>query len=203
MPFFECREYKFDYDSCSVLCKLGGYIFNKPIIFRSILSNRFNNVFNNDRTISANTMISLIFVVNFKWHHVSLPCRLTYHYVHCVLFSLFSSIVDIYKCIRRNHCIKLTRETKTKATISLEKLIQIAAKRVLLPQPTSLFHRDTLLAILTLWFDRFYPSHYRKGSFIRIRKKRKSSQYIQWRFVMPVFSLSLGHHFYESRNIET
>lgn len=139
---------------------------------------------------------------------------------HYVLFSSFSNIVDIYKCIRRNHCIKLSKETKTKATISLEKLIQIVTRRVFLLQPTSLFHRDTLLTILTLWFDRFYPcfirnfysfsisiqltvSHYGKGSFIRIRKERKSSQYIQWRFVMPVFSLSLGHHFYESRNIET
>lgn len=46
----------------------------------------------------------------------------------------------------KEHCIKPTRETKSKATISLEKLIKIAILDVLFVRPTSFYH-DTFLAI--------------------------------------------------------
>lgn len=102
-----------------------------------------------------------------------------------------------------NHCIKLTRETKTKATISLEKLIKIATKRVLLARSIFLimihysrsikplfryylFHSFSITARLTV-------SYYPEGSFIfHTWKKRKNPRCIRRRFVMPAFSLFLS-----------
>lgn len=111
-----------------------------------------------------------------------------------------------------NHCIKLTRETKTKATISLEKLVKIATKRVLLARWTFLITTHYSRSISPPPRCNFLQRNCSVNCFLlpgrqfysHTWKKRKSPRCIRRRFVMPAFSLffslSLDHRFHGSRS---
>ena len=204
MPFFECRKYKFDYGSCSVLCKTRRIHFSQ-IYYINTTKCLVQLIRSTTTTIDRLT-------IDFIFH----LCCFTYDYdsLHSFLSFLKQLYVQVYP--PDNHCIKLTRETKTKATISLEKLVKIATKRVLLARSTflimihysrsisplfryNLSHSFSITARLTV-------SHYPEGSFICTRGRNEKvhdafdddSQCLL--SLSLSLSLSLDHRFCGSRS---